>query len=194
MALGRAKLGTLGLCCAGMLAVHELRCGRGYAGDGQTEMARHGHAYLSPLAPLAGLALLVALTHIVARLARGRAAGASSAGLAFWRVWLLSVVLLLGAYSVQESLEGALASGHPAGLEGVFGHGGWVAVPAAMAIAALLAFALRAGQVAPGLPLELAVLRSGPCAAPSPGAPVLLATADAIARNLAARGPPAIRR
>jgi hypothetical protein len=58
-------------------------------------------------------------------------------------------VSLLAMYSLQESLEGALATGHPGGLAGVFGHGGWVAIPLSAAVGLALALALRgAGRAA----------------------------------------------
>ncbi len=52
---------------------------------------------------------------------------------------------------MQEWLEGVFAAGHPAGLEGVFGHGGYWAVPLSLLggllVAALLRFASAAVEV-----------------------------------------------
>jgi len=49
----------------------------------------------------------------------------------------------MAIYVGQELVEGLLASGHPGGLHGVFGHGGWIAVPTAVAIGSLIALTLR---------------------------------------------------
>ncbi len=63
----------------------------------------------------------------------------------FARLAGVAWLLLLAAYVVQEWLEGLFAAGHPSGFDGVFGHGGWWAVPlsalAALAVAALLRLA-----------------------------------------------------
>jgi hypothetical protein len=53
------------------------------------------------------------------------------------------VLALVAAYCAQELLEGILASGHPAGLAGVFGDGGWTAIPLALPLALLVALGLR---------------------------------------------------
>jgi hypothetical protein len=46
-------------------------------------------------------------------------------------------------YGVQELCEGLFASGHPAGLIGILGHGGWIAAPIALVLGAALAGTLR---------------------------------------------------
>jgi hypothetical protein len=46
---------------------------------------------------------------------------------------------LVAIYSAQEFLEGMFATGHPAGLVGIFGYGGWWSIPAALAVGLVLA-------------------------------------------------------
>ncbi len=53
---------------------------------------------------------------------------------------------MLGVYVLQEFLEGLLATGHPAGLAGIFGYGGWWAIPAAAAIGLVLAALLHGAR------------------------------------------------
>jgi len=54
-------------------------------------------------------------------------------------MWLACSVCLIAIFVCQESLEGLFAAGHPAGLEGVFGYGGWWAIPAAVCVGLVLA-------------------------------------------------------
>ena len=46
---------------------------------------------------------------------------------------------LFAIYCAQESLEGLLATGHPAAVAGIFGYGGWWAIPASAAVGLVLA-------------------------------------------------------
>ena len=41
--------------------------------------------------------------------------------------------------SAQEFLEGLFATGHPGGLAGIFGYGGWWSIPAAVCVGLVLA-------------------------------------------------------
>ena len=86
-----------------------------------------------------------------------------------------------------------VAEGHPGGIAGIFGAGGWISVPLALVIGLLIALALRVRRGAPR---------------PSPPRPRLLAApaaaggdrrahrsgvrslGEALARRLAPRGPP----
>lgn len=49
-------------------------------------------------------------------------------------LWLSCTACLLAVYSSQEVLEGLFATGHPTGIAGVFGGGGWWAIPAAACV------------------------------------------------------------
>ena len=52
----------------------------------------------------------------------------------------------MGIYAAQELLESLLATGHPAGLAGIFGYGGWWAVPAAVCVGLVVAALLHGAR------------------------------------------------
>ena len=177
---------------AAAYAVHQLRFELGYGAGSNAALAAQGHGYLDSLAPWVGILLALGLGSFLARLVRvagGERDAAPRRSLA--KLVVVAWVLLLTAYAVQEWLEGVFAAGHPAGFEGVFGHGGWWAVPlsglAALAVAALLRLAETV--------VEAVAPATGPVL-PHRGAPLLrpaTATASAIsplARRLAGRAPP----
>src|ERR1019366_4753159 len=60
---------------------------------------------------------------------------------------LLAWAGLVAIYATQELLEELLASGHPGGVAGVFGHGGWWAVPVAAIVAAGITALQRVARV-----------------------------------------------
>jgi hypothetical protein len=61
---------------------------------------------------------------------------------------LLIAASLLVLYSCQELLEGMLSNGHPEGFDGVFGDGGWWAVPLSLICGLTIAAALRGARAA----------------------------------------------
>lgn len=145
--LGLEGRGLL-LLPAAAIAVHQLRYWLAYGPRANAELAAQGHSYLHSLVPWTIFALAAGgglfLRRFVAAAGTGRAGGVrrgSAAGL-----WLASWVGLLAVYAVQETLEALLATGHPAGMAGVFGHGGWWAVPAAAAVAAAVTALLLLGR------------------------------------------------
>ncbi len=179
------------------LAVHQLRYKLAFGGGSSHMLAVQGHAYLAGLAPwivlLAGLSIGASLGRLACRWARARSGSVASsrAGL---RVWLLAALALVAIYTGQELLEGLLATGHPGGLAGIFGDGGWWAVPAALVVGGVLALALRGAQaveralagvrLTAGAPVRAAaeIVRRGV-------APCLRACAP-LAREAAGRAPP----
>ena len=175
----------------GTLAVHELCYLVGYGDGAGRALAAHGHSYLGVATSLATLLLLVALAMFVARLARGGAHRTPGARLR--RIAPAAAGALFAIYSVQEFVEGLVASGHPGGLAGVYGHGGWSAVLFAVAIglvvaallcgadAALARVAARCRSATPSR-LRAAPLRAGR------RAPVVRRLG--ISQNLAGRAPP----
>jgi hypothetical protein len=136
-----------------VLAVHQLRFYLVFGSDAASRLAREGHGYISRVEPFALLVAAIAAGGLVGRLARAwqqatpdesardldhqRSAGAVA------KTWLLCALALLAIYCAQELIEGAFASGHPAGLAGVLGAGGWIAVPVSLVIGVALASALR---------------------------------------------------
>ena len=54
-------------------------------------------------------------------------------------MWLACAATLIAIFCAQEFLEGLFATGHPAGLAGIFGYGGWWAIPVSLVIGLVLA-------------------------------------------------------
>jgi hypothetical protein len=136
---------------AAVLTVHQLRYLLAFGGNADGKLAEQGHAYLGAVAPAAAMLVAIAVGVLIAGLARARRDGAApeaSRGLSFTSLALLVAVSLLGIYAAQELAEGALVAGHPGGLVGVFGSGGWWALPLSLALGALVALALRAADAA----------------------------------------------
>ena len=135
---------------AAALAVHQLRFKLAYGGEAGHELARQGHGYLGILAP--AIALLTAaclglfLSHLLGAWQGGQRGGRT--GRPFLFVWATIAGLLVALYAGQELLEGMIATGHPAGLTGVFGSGGVLAIPLSVAVAALVAILLRSAEAA----------------------------------------------
>lgn len=187
-----AQLRLFVLLVIGTLVLHELRYLLAF-GDHAHEAASHGHAYLSLAGPLVVIVATAALTALVLRSVA--ASGSSSRRLRLTRLWPLLSLGLLMLFSGQELVEGALTAGHPGGLDGVFGHGGWVAVPVAAALGGVLALSVRVVE-------RLAASRLMACAAswsaqPSPvSRPVslvpvrVLGAPPPLACHLAGRAPP----
>ena len=143
--------------------MHQLRYYLAFGDQTGERLARDGHAYLVSIEPLVFVAAVLAVGGFVGRLAgawehpepdrehatdspdrepvpagpgRRRALG----------LWLLCAGVLFAVYCGQELLEGLFATGHPGGLAGVLGHGGWLAAPVAVVVGATLAAALRIAE------------------------------------------------
>jgi hypothetical protein len=125
------------LIALGAFGLHQLR----YLIDGGAHsLAGEEHSYMTGLFP--AIAVLV-LAATLATLIRGTE-GASPARAPITRRTAFFAFALLAVYAGQESVEGILASGHFGGLAAVFGGDGWLAVPLALGIAALLSVMARA--------------------------------------------------
>ena len=126
---------------AAALAVHQLRYWLAFGSNTSSELARQGHSYLHSVVPW--IVLLIAISVGVFLRAVGRALGGRCSllryTLSFTALWLLCAACLVGIYVCQEFLEGLFATGHPGGLAGIFGYGGWWSVPAALAVGLVLA-------------------------------------------------------
>jgi hypothetical protein len=141
------------------LAVHELRYLLAYGDRADEALASQGHAYLSDLG---GTLITLALATLLATvLASGLAPAArrpgQTAGRAFRRTAALYAIALLAIFCAQELTEGAVAAGHPAGLAAVLAHGGWMALPLALAAGAVCSLACLALQG-----VERALAQGGP--------------------------------
>jgi hypothetical protein len=133
---------------AAVLAVHQIRYTMAYGPAAGAQLREQGHSYLHSLVPWVILGLALGLSSFVSRLAQacrtGDAGRFSRRGAT--ALWLLTACALVLIYATQESLEGFLASGHPDGVNGVFGHGGWWSIPAAGIVAAAVVAILRVGR------------------------------------------------
>ena len=182
----RLSLRASALLAAGSLAVHELRYVAGYG----EPAAVGGHGYLAVVAPLDAIVLAAACGAWIANVGR-TARPAARASL----TWAGATGVLLAVFTVQESLEALTAGGHP----GLLAHGGWLALPLAIAVGGLVALALCGAAAAEGAAAEAArpwsPLAAG--AAPPPADLTLPSPATAaprprvLARRLAGRAPPA---
>lgn len=161
------RLRAAALMPAAVLTVHQLRYLLAFGGGTGQELEKEGHQYLSALAAPIAMSVAILVGLFVVRLAStwregeggaaGRRGGAGTAlngggGPLAWRGFL-RLALTIGAsllvlYSCQELLEGMLSSGHPGGFEGVFGDGGWWAVPLSLACGFVIAAALRGARAA----------------------------------------------
>jgi hypothetical protein len=133
--------GSAGLLIIGALVLHQLRYLLAYGGQAGTELERQGHGYLDLLAPLLVAAAAAMLIASVAAPALLRLAPALTRDVSSTERAAGYGAALLAVYFAQELAEGALASGHPAGLVGVLGASGWLALPLAMAFGAVGAIA-----------------------------------------------------
>ena len=133
---------------AGAFAVHQLRYWLAFGNRAGLELAAQGHSYLHSLVPW--IVLLIALASGAFLLTLGRALGGGVSlprrTLSFFGLWLLCATCLVAVYVTQEFLEGFFLTGHPAGVTGVFGYGGWWSIPAAVAVGLVLAAAFHGAR------------------------------------------------
>jgi hypothetical protein len=119
----------------GAFALHQLRYLIAFGDSSSAELARQGHTYMADALPIMAVFVLSAL---LATVMRGRY-GAGLARASLHRRTSFFAVALFSIYVSQESLEGALAAGHPGGAAAVLAAGGWLAIPLAVALGALVA-------------------------------------------------------
>jgi hypothetical protein len=191
-----------GLACraalvpAAALVVHQLRFALAFGGLSGAQLARTGHSYLHSLTPWMVLAVATAFGGFLGALGRALAGQrwVPRYTLSLAALWLACTVCLVAIYAGQESLEGLLIAGHPAGLAGVFGYGGWWAIPSAAAVGLVLATALHGARWALDAAARLAESRAGTPRHAGVGRPRLRPVASLRAIPLAGgwsdRGPP----
>ncbi|MEA2478835.1 MAG: hypothetical protein QOJ07_757 [Thermoleophilaceae bacterium] len=181
------------LVASGSFLVHEARYALGYGHEAGAALAAQGHAYLTALSPVVAVLLALALGTWVAAAARGAAPALGSRPSA-GPAWRSASASLVAIYVIQESLEGMLAAGHPAGIAGIAGHGGWTAVPLALAVGGAIALLLRGARVAQGALarpwIPVALVPSAPPSLAVPAAPPAGARPRVLARRMAGRAPP----
>jgi hypothetical protein len=190
------RLAPLAMMPAAAFAVHQLRYWLAFGDGARAVLARQGHAYLHSLAPW--LVLLLALAAGAFLRALGRAfTGDCSVrryAVSFAALWLACCVCLVVIYASQELLEGLLATGHPRGVPGIFGYGGWWAVPASVFVGLVLAALLHGARWVLRTTAERHLLRSSPRPRRAPRfrrpADALVPRPAPVAAGWSGRGPP----
>jgi uncharacterized membrane protein len=174
------------------MGVHELRYLIAYGGDSGRALSEQGHGYLPLVMGAAVFLVGLAAGQLMRAVGRARRTGAGEgAAPGFASTWLLSAVALLLIFATQESLEGFLTAGHPAGLEALTAHGGLVALPLGVGVGALVALALRGAHAAVARATRARTRwRLRPPAIRRPVDPVIPAAQSPLARHLAGRAPP----
>ncbi len=133
---------------AAVFAVHQLCYLLAYGSGAGSELAAHGDQYVSAAAAVAvalvavsvGLGLLRLFTAWRGRNPRGRDS------LPAWLVWLGSTLALVAGLCLLEGLEIVFEPHHIGGVVGVFGSGGWWALPAAAFVAGVITLLARGGH------------------------------------------------
>ena len=182
---------------AAAFAVHQLRYWLAYGSRTAVELQRQGHSYLHSIVPW--VIVLLALAAGAFLLALGRALGGRSSlpryTLSFTTLWLVCAACLVAIYAVQESLESLYATGHPGGLAGIFGYGGWWSIPAAVAVGLVLAAAFHGARLALHAAIErcarLNRLAGRPVTLIRPRQQALRPALVPLADGWSGRGPPA---
>jgi hypothetical protein len=135
------RLAPVALMPPAAFAVHQLRYWLAFHGSAGLQLERQGHSYLHSVVPwlvaLLALALGAFLVSLGRAFARQRTVARYSISLA--ALWVICGFSLLAIYVAQECLEGLFATGHPSGLAGIFGLGGWWAIPASACVGLVLA-------------------------------------------------------
>jgi len=184
------RIRAAALISVGALAVHDLRFLLAYRGGASRELSVTGHGYLGDVTPLAMGALALAIAAFAWRLLNPHVEEARLPSMR--RVWAFATVVLLAIYSSQEWIEGRLSPGHASGLAGIFGSGGWLAVPLAIVVALVIALLLRGAEaaIARAAKPRARLLRPRPLLTLSPPSVWRPLTDGTLARSLAPRGPP----
>jgi hypothetical protein len=147
----------------GAFVVHQLRYRIAYGDQASAQLAAQGHSYLDSFAPWLVLLLCLAAGSFLVRVVQALATGRSTERRrSFIATWIAASCLLIAIYAVQEFLEGLVAAGHPAGLAGIVGHGGWWAAVVAIGVGFVTSALLHAaGAVVRGAARAAARRRRG---------------------------------
>ena len=186
---------------AAAFAVHQLRYELAYGSRSGAALTAQGHGYLDSLAPWVVRAARARARLVPRSRARrpARARATRRRGARFAALWAL--VVGRAASRSTRSRSGSRACsrpGIPAGFAGVFGHGGWWALPLAVAFGARRRAAAarrlgrrRDGRAVRGAPAAAALISglSRPAEAPSVRRAVLAGLRGPGAARNVARGP-----
>jgi hypothetical protein len=192
-------LGQVGLLPPAAFAVHQLRYLLAFGGHAGLELQRTGHSYLHSLVPWLALAAALAVGIFLRALGRAFAGAATpgryTASLAV--LWVACSASLLAIFVCQETLEGLFLTGHPAGLAGIFGYGGWWAIPVSAMIGLVLAAVMHGAlwvlhEVARRRASSRINARRSTARARRPGIAPLLLAPEPLLSGWSDRGPPAL--
>jgi hypothetical protein len=140
----------------GTLAVHQLRYVLAYGSDAGRELVSNGDTYIHSVLPMCLGLLLLPAGALVGHLAQAwRRGNAGDRGLSPRQLWTVVTALLIVCFCAQEILEMLLETGHPAGLAGIFGSGGWWALPASAAVGALVTLLVAGARAVVGVVARL---------------------------------------
>ncbi len=122
-------------------AVHQFRYELAYGSQAGVVLRETGHSYLHSVVPWLVALVGVAVGGFLVRVGRAFAARTSPRDFSysFGALWALSAVSLVAIFACQETLEGIFSTGHPSGWTGVFGDGGYWALPVAACVGFVLA-------------------------------------------------------
>lgn len=186
------RRGGLLLLPAAAFAVHQLRYWLAYGDHANAQLIAQGHSYLHSLVPWTILALAIGAGSFLRRLAETARTGRSAPRLRAGVVWAATWVGLFAIYATQESLEALLVTGHPGGVGGVVGHGGWWAIPSAAVVAAVVTALLVLGRaLLRFVATAVRVRRAAPLSLPAPRS-VAATVVRPLAREAAGRAPPVV--
>jgi len=149
----RGRTGFGGLAAVALMppaafAVHQLRYMLAFGGGAGLELERTGHSYLHSMVPWLVVLLALVAGGFLRSLGRALAGQATLPRYTATLVglWLACSTTLVAIFVFQELLEGILIAGHPAGWLGIFGYGGWWAIPAALCVGFVLAALLHGAR------------------------------------------------
>jgi hypothetical protein len=136
-----SRFGPAVLLPPAAFAVHQLRYLLTYGSDTGVELRETGHSYLHSVVPWLVCLVALAAGCFLRKFGRALRGQTSARGftVSFAWLWLICTVALVAIFACQESLEGIFAIGHPGGFAGVFGFGGWWAIPVSGCIGLVLA-------------------------------------------------------
>jgi hypothetical protein len=183
---------AVALLSVGAIALHQLRFAFGYGQSATEALALQGHSYIPFAEALIVVACAAAFLWFVGSLALAhRGAPIDSSGPPFGRLWACATAALFAVYTVQEGFEGQFSAGHPAGLVGIFGHGGWIVFPLALTIGALVALVLEgARRVIVFVSSRARLPRAPRRRARWHRLPIGFPNLDVLCHSIAPRGPP----
>jgi hypothetical protein len=177
-------------------AVHQLRYMLAFGGSAGPELQRTGHSYLHSAVPWLILLLALAAGRFLRALGRAfsQQTTAKRYSVSFVALWVMCTGALVAIFATQELLEGVFSSGHPGGLSGIFGYGGWWALPSAACVGLVVTACFHGARwlveaVACRAAPEAATPRLEPIAARSPQSFRL--TPAPLLSGWSTRGPPA---